>query len=96
MQPSTIAYVARLLIHRYQMLGVLDAGGYPVAGGAVLWSDAPAPGEAGPVALRGKSCPECGHAALIRRDGCDFCTAGGTRRRLRLRGFASFRFRLYD
>jgi ribonucleoside-diphosphate reductase alpha chain len=76
-QPSTIAYVARLLIHRYAMLGVLDAGGYPVAGGTVLWSDAPAPGEAGQVVLRGKSCPECGHPALIRRDGCDFCTACG-------------------
>ena len=44
MQPSTIAYVARLLIHRYEMLGVLDAAGYPIAGSAVLWSDAPAPG----------------------------------------------------
>ena len=28
--PSTIAYVARLLIHRYAMLGVLDERGYPV------------------------------------------------------------------
>ena len=33
-QPSTLAYVARLLIHRYGMLGVLDAEGYPLAGGA--------------------------------------------------------------
>ena len=31
-QPSTLAYVARLLIHRYEMLGVLDAGGYPTSG----------------------------------------------------------------
>ena len=31
-QPSTLAYVARLLIHRYVMLGVLDAGGYPTGG----------------------------------------------------------------
>ena len=28
-QPSTIAYVARLLIHRYEMLGVLDARRLP-------------------------------------------------------------------
>jgi len=28
--PSTIAYVARLTIHRYAMLGVLDERGYPV------------------------------------------------------------------
>ena len=46
MQPSTLAYVARLLIHRYEMLGVLDRAGYPTAGSAVLWTDAPAPGAA--------------------------------------------------
>jgi ribonucleoside-diphosphate reductase alpha chain len=73
-QPSTLGYVARLLIHRYVMLGVLDPDGYPTAGGAVLWSDAPGPGA--PRAL-GRTCPECGHPTLIRRDGCDFCTACG-------------------
>jgi ribonucleoside-diphosphate reductase alpha chain len=76
-QPSTIAYVARLLIHRYDMLGVLDARGYPVAGGTVLWTDAPAPDVAGQGARPGRLCPECGHPTLIRRDGCDFCTTCG-------------------
>ncbi len=75
-QPSTLAYVARLLIHRYEMLGVLDAAGYPTAGTAVLWSDAPAPGT-GPAQVSGRTCPECGHPTLIRRDGCDFCTSCG-------------------
>lgn len=28
--PSTVAYVARLMIHRYHMLGILDEEGYPV------------------------------------------------------------------
>ena len=28
--PSTVAYVARLIIHRYAMLGVLDERGYPM------------------------------------------------------------------
>jgi ribonucleoside-diphosphate reductase alpha chain len=74
-QPSTIAYVARLLIHRYEMLGVLDRDGYPTAGSAMLWTDAPAPGA--PAAARGRTCPECGHPTLIRRDGCDFCTSCG-------------------
>ena len=74
-QPSTLAYVARLLIHRYEMLGVLDAAGYPTAGSTTLWTDAPAPGGAPPVA--GRTCPECGHPTLIRRDGCDFCTSCG-------------------
>ncbi len=78
-QPSTIAYVARLLIHRYQMLGVLDREGFPVSGSAVLWTDAPAPAaaESGGTAVAGKVCPECGHPALIKRDGCEFCTACG-------------------
>ncbi|HRO10276.1 adenosylcobalamin-dependent ribonucleoside-diphosphate reductase [Amaricoccus sp.] len=79
-QPSTLAYVARLLIHRYEMLGVLDRDGYPAAGSAMLWTDAPAPGAgpgAGPVQVSGRTCPECGHPTLIRRDGCDFCTSCG-------------------
>ena len=77
-QPSTIAYVARLLIHRYAMLGVLDAEGYPVAGAPALWTDAPVPEEDdAQVAVAGRICAECGHAAVIRRDGCDFCTACG-------------------
>ena len=28
--PSTVAYVARLMIHRYAMLGVLDEKGFPL------------------------------------------------------------------
>ena len=28
--PSTVAYVARLIIHRYSMLGVLDERGFPI------------------------------------------------------------------
>ena len=74
-QPSTIAYVARLLIHRYAMLGVLDADGYPARGAPVLWSDAPGPGPM--PAETGRPCPECAHLTLVRRDGCDFCTSCG-------------------
>ena len=76
-QPSTIAYVARLLIHRYGMLGVLDAGGYPSSPVAGLWADAPEPGSGEPTHVAGRPCPECGHSTVIRRDGCDFCTACG-------------------
>jgi ribonucleoside-diphosphate reductase alpha chain len=51
--PSTVAYVARLVIHRYAMLGVLDEEGYPVnemgvlatpASGAAAVADAVEPG----------------------------------------------------
>ena len=72
--PSTVAYVARLVIHRYAMLGVLDEDGFPLARMGVL--DAPADGAAARP-LPGRPCPECGNATLIHKDGCDFCTACG-------------------
>ncbi len=75
-QPSTLAYVARLLIHRYAMLGVLDAEGYPAAGAPAIWTDAPAPSTTARMGS-GRICTECGHPTLIRRDGCDFCTSCG-------------------
>src|SRR5205814_4864105 len=42
--PSTVSYVARLIIHRYAMLGILDEEGYPVQAMGVL--EPPAPGAA--------------------------------------------------
>jgi ribonucleoside-diphosphate reductase alpha chain len=77
--PSTVAYVARLVIHRYAMLGVLDEEGFPLHAMGIL--QAPEPKTAGatnaaPV-LAGRPCPECGNATLIHKDGCDFCTACG-------------------
>ena len=77
--PSTVAYMARLIIHRHAMLGLLDEAGYPLhAMGAVAWDE---PEEAGPPALPGripgKRCPECGSLAVVRRDGCEFCTVCG-------------------
>ena len=74
--PSTVAYLARLVIHRYAMLGVLDEQGFPVREMGVL--DAPSEGH-GPKSLLqpGRACPECGNASVIHKDGCDFCTACG-------------------
>jgi len=77
--PSTVAYVARLIIHRYAMLGILDEDGFPLVQMGILenpqphteGSPAPAP------LLRGKPCKECGNAAVIKKDGCEFCTACG-------------------
>jgi ribonucleoside-diphosphate reductase alpha chain len=34
--PSTVAYLARLVIHRYAMLGLLDERGYPTREMGVL------------------------------------------------------------
>jgi len=71
--PSTVSYVARLIIHRYAMLGILDEEGYPVQAMGVL--ETPAPGSA--PKMKGMKCPECSNYAVIRKDGCDFCSACG-------------------
>jgi len=77
--PSTVAYVARLVIHRYAMLGVLDEQGFPLQEMGILQPPRErkaAVGEAiAPMA--GAPCPECGNRTLIHKDGCDFCTACG-------------------
>ncbi|WOB06008.1 adenosylcobalamin-dependent ribonucleoside-diphosphate reductase [Piscinibacter gummiphilus] len=74
--PSTVAYLARLIIHRYAMLGVLTEEGYPVRDMGVLEAPEDRPG-ATPLLISGKVCPECGNPNVIHKDGCDFCTACG-------------------
>ncbi|NMG27494.1 adenosylcobalamin-dependent ribonucleoside-diphosphate reductase [Aromatoleum evansii] len=72
--PSTVAYMAQLIIHRYAMLGVLDEQGYPVREMGIL----EAPRETSdPKVMQGGLCSECGNHSVIRKDGCDFCTACG-------------------
>jgi len=71
--PSTVSYVARLIIHRYAMLGILDEEGYPMQAMGVL--ETPVPGAA--PKMKGLKCSECGNYAVIRKDGCDFCSACG-------------------
>ncbi len=75
--PSTVSYVAKLIIHRYAMLGILDESGYPVQQMGVL--EIPA-GQIKATTLKplvGKVCKECGNATLIKKDGCEFCTSCG-------------------
>jgi ribonucleoside-diphosphate reductase alpha chain len=71
--PSTVSYLARLILHRYAMLGLLDENGAPLQRMGVL--EAPAKGGA-PV-MQGQKCPECGSLTLIRKDGCDWCSSCG-------------------
>ena len=77
--PSTVAYMARLMIHRFAMLGILDERGFPVNEMGVL--EMPEEDTRGSdYALKpvhGKPCKECGNAAVIKKDGCEFCTACG-------------------
>ena len=83
--PSTVAYIARLVIHRFAMLGILDEDGYPMetTGGVTFDEVGEEPHRLRAVgaqehrAQSGARCPECGNYAVIRRDGCDFCTACG-------------------
>ncbi len=75
--PSTVSYVAKLIIHRYAMLGILDESGYPVQQMGVL--EIPE-GQIKPTTVKtltGKVCKECGNATLIKKDGCEFCTSCG-------------------
>ena len=72
--PSTVAYIAQLMIHRYAMLGILDENGFPLQQMGIL--EAPADATS-PKPTAGKLCGECGNYTMIRKDGCDFCTACG-------------------
>ena len=74
--PSTVAYIAQLIIHRYAMLGVLDESGFPLQQMGIL--EAPEDSTSNKVLPTvGKLCSECGNHTMIRKDGCDFCTACG-------------------
>jgi len=74
--PSTVAYIANLIIHRYSMLGILDDKGFPLQQMGIL--EAPEDSSSNKVLpTQGKLCGECGNHTMIRKDGCDFCTACG-------------------
>ncbi|MCW5656167.1 MAG: adenosylcobalamin-dependent ribonucleoside-diphosphate reductase [Burkholderiaceae bacterium] len=78
--PSTVAYIARLVIHRYAMLGALDAQGFPLSAMGILQPPADkSRGAAGTAAapMAGWRCPECANFSVIHKDGCEFCTACG-------------------
>jgi len=77
--PSTVAYVARLMIHRYAMLGVLDEQGFPLREMGILQAPKARKSAVGEsiAPMAGAPCPECGNSTLIHKDGCDFCTACG-------------------
>jgi ribonucleoside-diphosphate reductase alpha chain len=77
--PSTVAYIAALILHRFKVLGLLDGLGHAIGGAGALAMPVAAQQAAGNGAplIAGKACPACGTHAYIRRDGCMFCTACG-------------------
>ena len=76
---STVAYVARLIIHRYALLGILDERGFPVSDMGILEvpDDDRQPAKFDYRPVHGKLCKECGNSTVIKKDGCEFCTACG-------------------
>lgn len=79
--PSTIAYIAALVIHRYAMLGILDEFGNPVSAMGVF--DYPSASsndrshDVTSVKAGGKVCNECGAASVWKVDGCERCVNCG-------------------
>ncbi len=76
--PSTVAYLAALIMHRYKVLGLLDAEGRAIGGaGALAIPEISDHASSGTPIMAGVSCPSCGAHAYIKKDGCMFCTACG-------------------
>jgi ribonucleoside-diphosphate reductase alpha chain len=78
--PSTVAYISTLILHRFAMLGILDADGFPVSPMGLVRDPIDRTREPRATPSRGslRRCEECGSTALIRVDGCDRCTVCGT------------------
>jgi ribonucleoside-diphosphate reductase alpha chain len=64
------------VIHRYAMLGILTEEGMPVKSMGVVTDEPTHTAKAVPT-MAGKLCKECGNATVIKKDGCEFCTACG-------------------
>lgn len=74
---STEAYIARLMIHRYAMLGILTEEGEPVQAMGVVQARRAEPNSANAPTPTGDVCPECAMPTVIKKDGCKFCTHCG-------------------
>ena len=63
---------------RYKVLGILDDEGRAIQSAGILaLPDAVKLTNHESAPIKGKVCPSCSAAAMIRRDGCEFCTACG-------------------
>ena len=76
--PSTVAYIAALLVHRFAMLGVLTPEGYPVQPMGVVHAETEKDKEkAQSNAIAGALCSECHTHSVVRLAGCSTCTNCG-------------------
>jgi ribonucleoside-diphosphate reductase alpha chain len=78
--PSTVAYIARLIVHRLAMLGILDEDGYPMAPHGVVdipqqdSADQGSPMPAQGHSVAGSLCPECHTYSVVSEGGCERCS----------------------
>jgi ribonucleoside-diphosphate reductase alpha chain len=75
--PSTIAYIAQLILHRYKVLGLLDGDGGARIGGSMVRPAQRAVGGSLSDRISGTRCTECGEHAVFKVDGCERCSACG-------------------
>lgn len=78
--PSSIAYMAHLLLHRFQCLGILDADGVVATANTFLAADKPAADEDAVrrfsnKPMTGTKCPSCHVYAVVKYNGCDHCSS---------------------
>lgn len=77
--PSTVAYVVQLLLHRYEMLGLLDHEGYPVEEAGFMDADyrnvVSMRSNSSQSIVKGKLCPECSTYSVVKQGGCSTCTS---------------------
>lgn len=75
--PSTVAYMAQLMIHRYRTLGILNAEGHAATANNFLAEEQKAGDNLqhslGSNLPHGKKCDACGINAVVRHNGCDKC-----------------------
>lgn len=74
--PSTVAYVATLLLARMKSLGLLKGAPLARSGDAQPLVEVTEAANR-PVRSGGKQCPECGSMSLHKVDGCERCDACG-------------------
>lgn len=74
--PSTVAYVATLLLARMKTLGLLEGAPLARSGDAQPVVEVTEAANR-PVRGGGKQCPECGSMSLHKVDGCERCDACG-------------------
>ena len=77
--PSTIAYIADLLLYRYKRLGILAENGSLATASAFLQSDmadVEVIARFASKAIGGRKCPDCG-LGLVKYNGCDKCAGCG-------------------